>query len=104
MPSGGAAGEVMADGDAADEDLASGTGAKFAAFGAAPRDVGDMEAAGLTLGAPGFSMAAAVTVLASAPMTEKSMNFGKSANFCIAKFLDPSRSPPSVGSAHIVVI
>jgi hypothetical protein len=70
LASGDGAGEDVAGEDVAGEDVA-----KFAALGAAPRIVGCMDADGLAVGVPGFSMAAAVTVLASAPITEMSMNF-----------------------------
>jgi hypothetical protein len=73
-------------GDMAAEDAAAGDIAKFSGPGATPRDAGAMNAVGLTLGAPGFSMATAVAVVASAAITVKSVNF------CIAR--------PSINRRH----
>lgn len=72
--------------DMAAEDAVGGDMVKFAGPGATPRAVGAMDAVGLTLGAPGFSIATAVAVVASAAITAKSVNF------CIAR--------PSINRRH----
>ena len=95
MPDGDMPGEDMPGGDMpgadmAAEDAAAGDMAKFAGPGATPRAAGAMDAVGLTLGAPGFSMATAVAVVASAAITAKSVNF------CIARpSINRRHHPPS---------
>jgi len=91
MPGADIPGGDMPDGDMpgadmAAEDAAGGDMAKLAGPGATPRAVGAMDAVGLTLGAPGFSMATAVAVVASAAITAKSVIF------CIAR--------PSINRRH----
>ena len=75
MPGADMPGADMPGEDMAAEDAAGGDIAKLAGPGATPRAVGAMDAVGLTLGAPGFSMATAVAVVASAAITAKSVNF-----------------------------